>query len=714
MDLFESVLNERGETKPYYIVVSAWDKHKFCDPEDNTTDLISKAKRFNTVEEAKEHIDYLCKRPLVTDWNPFKKEDQERGCPGGDFMYNCSAHHDTSCFNVYKITKNDWEKVWQDGANEILRKSPVSSDIIRTIFEKGKSGKTLYRIIDDKDRLYVTADEKEKEVDLRITCTTSDTEKLLFVANATGRDAKAVVEFSSDTFAYEMRKTDSKWTDEAEHLVIGRFKVERQDERFVLTHHCESGDYDEDFVYLKAYPLDQSAEFAKKLVKKRVGHYNDGRGEHYSPKEYQDKVVDDWMHTKQLEESIFSEILREGSKSRFIEPLYRDYSYRQHANEDLDDFMSQVTVDQLIKFVDSGAADNLHINWQDKDKEDIWETLINGFYKYTKEGGSLKNKKASLNKDPKQVFYRSGLKVTEGPNCAGYDMVILNELENSQFLFVAPLTYEACIFMDSFRCGGQGARWCIGYEKDDSYWKEYLQEGDHFILAFNKNGLKSNENDLKYMIQLKSDLDDSVAWKQSDDPDDVIAARKFIHDLYFGVSVEQLNDAFNKLELEDTDYATMIPMLIEKIMNKEYPQESVKPRLHYGYKYTFNGTLDTLDIPKFLDILCNYYDVKKIKGNNATIILNKVNVGEIIWEPEASVDGAYCDVVLFDCDIRKVTVTDYSDGTCKLYLNDSVVHELHWSCSEFDFYNMSNPIKFAGMGGSQIMDETFEPEDEEE
>ena len=333
--LFKEILQE-SQFEPFYIIGTSLDRDKFCDNKDNTTHSIKKARRFRTKEEAEAHIQELVARPPV-DYNPFDKEQVKAGCPGGEFMHNSiykdgNIMWDRSYYQIIEITKNDWEKIWQDGINEYIRQSSESSNVIRTILEKGKPGKVLYRIIDEADRLY--SEEKEHIVNLRITCTTSDPEKLLYVANATGRDAVAVVEFSDDTIAYEMKKTESQWTEEAEHLIFGKFKVIRQDKPFILS---DVLDNDVEFVYFKAIPLDQSPEFAKQLVKKRINHYKDNdydtderlssflyKRNKIPPLEEQ-KTKGDNMDSKVLNTDLFSRVLKEADEAKLNNDLLKKY-----------------------------------------------------------------------------------------------------------------------------------------------------------------------------------------------------------------------------------------------------------------------------------------------------------------------------------------------------------------------------------------------------
>lgn len=214
-----------------------------------------------------------------------------------------------------------------------------------------------------------------------------------------------------------------------------------------------------------------------------------------------------YENTEELTESR----LREASKRRFIEPVWKiikdmeneealihSVSNEKHAS----DFPS---ADEIIKWVDSGAADKYKIDWNtftDR-KHNAWlgevKRMLKCYFDY------LTQKEAK--KDPKAQF--------ADESC----FKILKETDN--WLFVGVLSYDGAVYCDSFQCGGAGARWCIGYEQSDSYWHNYTWKNcEVFVLAYNKKKF-GDENDQKYMLELEVDDRNNIlvsAWFQDDDP----------------------------------------------------------------------------------------------------------------------------------------------------------------------------------------------------
>jgi hypothetical protein len=56
--------------------------------------------------------------------------------------------------------------------------------------------------------------------------------------------------------------------------------------------------------------------------------------------------------------------------------------------------------------------------------------------------------------------------------------------QTGDFLIVVPLDWECAVFFNSFDCGGEGARWCIGESDDASQWNSYLAKKNVFLLIF--------------------------------------------------------------------------------------------------------------------------------------------------------------------------------------------------------------------------------------
>lgn len=220
---------------------------------------------------------------------------------------------------------------------------------------------------------------------------------------------------------------------------------------------------------------------------------------------------------------LFEQILREANKARFLEPLYSVYK--------------TVTKDcpvysDLLNFIN--VHNELQFDWQSKDREKLFKDIVDTYKEYKNNGGSNKEKRHLLKIDPNQIFIQNntGLKCSKSksdPITDETDIVIYPELETDKFIFITPMTYEAAVFMDSFNCGGQGAKWCIGTSDSEKYWDNYvMDDGNFFIMAFNKEEFinpKFNDDHLKYMIQFTKDF--AQAWLQTDHPEDCIKQGQF-------------------------------------------------------------------------------------------------------------------------------------------------------------------------------------------
>jgi hypothetical protein len=86
--------------------------------------------------------------------------------------------------------------------------------------------------------------------------------------------------------------------------------------------------------------------------------------------------------------------------------------------------------------------------------------------------------------------------------------------QTDDFLIVVPLDWECAVFFDSFECGGEGARWCIGNSDDAAHWNNYLANNNVFFLIFFTN--KHLVFGRKIIIQYRVKDNKYTLWLQND------------------------------------------------------------------------------------------------------------------------------------------------------------------------------------------------------
>lgn len=167
----------------------------------------------------------------------------------------------------------------------------------------------------------------------------------------------------------------------------------------------------------------------------------------------------------------------------------------------------------ITEFVNSGAADKYKIDWNqfkthyaDTETQELMDCaveLVDAYMQWWVDKQVKEERKANIQNLKKEFSDTTKYKVIE---------------EIGKWMFVAPLSYEACVYMDSYKCGGAGAKWCIGFEKSNEYWYEYTgAKQKFFILALNLENWGS-ENALKYMIEIGQNSGKFYqAWTQDDD-----------------------------------------------------------------------------------------------------------------------------------------------------------------------------------------------------
>jgi len=57
-------------------------------------------------------------------------------------------------------------------------------------------------------------------------------------------------------------------------------------------------------------------------------------------------------------------------------------------------------------------------------------------------------------------------------------------VHTKEFVIVVPLDWYCTQFFNSFDCGGEGAKWCIGNKHTNELWNDYTQKGKVFYLLY--------------------------------------------------------------------------------------------------------------------------------------------------------------------------------------------------------------------------------------
>lgn len=473
---------------------------------------------------------------------------------------------------------------------------------------------------------------------------------------------------------------------------------------------------------------------------------------------------------------IFEQILREADKSRFLKPLWDKYSDGQETVS-IDD-ETEITYDKLLKFVNADdillkkALQQAKLSWNDVKTKgwSLFVVICKAYSERVKTNEKKSKDKAVFGKDNiVDICKAAGFKVVSGEDSSGMDFAFLPSLSNEKFDFIVPLNWEAAVFCDSVQCGGQGAKWCIGYEKEDGYWNDHTGDGELFIMAFNKEEFKKHESKpqdkLKFMIQLCADADSTQAWLQSDEPDETIPIGRFKK--FFGHTAVDFVEAFvPAVMFDDNAYGnnnngsfveedeTQIPWEDSEMVDElfylsdfysgEYdiydntPAENGLTKGSYNKQTVYDKGYDHIiinlegmevdpakmhikefepftsqenlrwvfDLPSFFDWL------KQCGITHAAYVEFKNGKFQTInWEPEAS--NNTMEVQFTDCEIMKLNYTDFSKGEKHVYINDETkIRELHWPVSPDDFYSCIADSLVLENGDSSIISETYE-EDEE-
>jgi len=275
-----------------------------------------------------------------------------------------------------------------------------------------------------------------------------------------------------------------------------------------------------------------------------------------------------------LKRLIFESILDE-DKSRLIDKLelpdIEDEKEKQKARDEMKAFFK------------------IYNTWENKLDWNKLKTITYADFEKIKDQASETKgaQKREISSDIKNIFKSVGKRKFE----------IIGENEN--WLFVAPLSYEAAVYCDSAENQGAGAKWCIGYEQDNSYWEEYVrgkngQSKSIFIMAFNKNykslDQKELNNNLKYMIRYIPEDEYFEVWNQQDH--EVGDEERFFNS-YSEQDKVIINtlDAFNRMEQDERK--ALLPEINKKI--EELKNMKVVSSIYFTKKE--REVIETITIP---------------------------------------------------------------------------------------------------------------------
>lgn len=155
-------------------------------------------------------------------------------------------------------------------------------------------------------------------------------------------------------------------------------------------------------------------------------------------------------------------LLQEADKSRFFKPLWDEFS----GDNDLVQ-KDGVTYTQLLNFVNKDDPllkkqfQLRGVDWQKGSDAMKWVAICQAYTERDqKQKADESNKAAYKQKDILSMIKAEKLLVLAGENEPAYDVdfVHLPQLDNGKFTFVVPMTYEAAMFCDSAKCGGEGAK----------------------------------------------------------------------------------------------------------------------------------------------------------------------------------------------------------------------------------------------------------------
>jgi hypothetical protein len=152
--------------------------------------------------------------------------------------------------------------------------------------------------------------------------------------------------------------------------------------------------------------------------------------------------------------------------------------------------LTSIEKEKAIRFFTKYPIYENRIDWNNKD---ITSDHFEDIYQLAEQ--SRRNLKIKYKTDPSLLFKDKKCKIIT---------------QNKDYILVIPLDWECAVFLTSFNCGNESAKWCIGDRENCGHWNNYLSEKTifFFVIFINESPLFGK----KMIIQYDSNIDYIAIW----------------------------------------------------------------------------------------------------------------------------------------------------------------------------------------------------------
>lgn len=259
---------------------------------------------------------------------------------------------------------------------------------------------------------------------------------------------------------------------------------------------------------------------------------------------------------------------------------------KDYSPEDLANFAEKYKSKDFIKQIDWNKVSAKNSSYANT----IYDILIRNYETFL-----------AKNDDPLSSFRMSGLTLTTLTSINlhqqakdGVDFVIIEQTKHK--IWLLPLTYEACKFANSKKCGNAMAEWCTGI--DIKYFNEHVNfHSNMLLLEIDIDAFRRKEAIVKWMWELSKDVGDNLQISSCFDQSDKKIERKF--DLNRS-KLKQIQPLFDKL-----DVSKRIESMIELISNASSNKTTIDKVSNNSYHIQYST-----DITKFAEFLLTIHPDK--------------------------------------------------------------------------------------------------------